>query len=215
MIKRYNDVEIEIEEEDLNRCNVIYKLTFPNEKIYIGQTSQRLRSRLSEHCCYNDNTIKGKAVNKYKSFKCEILYQGEDLDNQEERYINIYKTLERNYGYNLESGGNLNKHLAEETKRKISEANKGRIVSEETKRKIGESSKGRIHSEESKDKIRGVNNPSARSIIVTEIKTGKEIEFNTIIEAARYYDCNRINISNVLGNKSKTFKKKQYTVKYK
>jgi len=45
------------------------------------------------------------------------------------------------------------KHLSEECKRKISEANKGRHFSEEHKRKISEVQKGRHHSEEVKRKI--------------------------------------------------------------
>jgi hypothetical protein len=42
---------------------------------------------------------------------------------------------------------------SEETKRKLSEANKGHTVSEETKKKISEASKGRTHSEEHKRKL--------------------------------------------------------------
>ena len=249
MIKRYNDVEIEIEEEDLNRFNVIYKFTFPNGKIYVGQTSQRLRSRLAKHCCENEDTFKCRAINKYKSFKCEILYQGDDLDIQEIKFIKQYNSIDRNFGYNLESGGNLNKIVSEESRRKMSEAQKGRTISEEHKRKISESNKGkifseetklkiseahkgmkyseeskrkmseahkgRVHSKETKLKMSGINNHNARSIIVTELSTGKEIEFISIAEASLYYDCSTGIISNVLTNRLKTFKKKQYTAKYK
>ena len=42
---------------------------------------------------------------------------------------------------------NVGKHLSEEHKRKLIEANKGKTHSEETKRKIGEASKGKITSE--------------------------------------------------------------------
>lgn len=44
-------------------------------------------------------------------------------------------------------------HHSEETKRKISEANKGRVVSEETKKKIGVANRGRRHSDEARRKI--------------------------------------------------------------
>lgn len=43
--------------------------------------------------------------------------------------------------------------LTEETKRKISESNKGHIVKTETKRKISQANKGRISSEETKRKL--------------------------------------------------------------
>lgn len=44
------------------------------------------------------------------------------------------------------------KPFSEETKRKISEANKGKVFSKERRRKIGEASKGRLHTEEWKRK---------------------------------------------------------------
>lgn len=43
--------------------------------------------------------------------------------------------------------------MTEETRRKISEAHKGRHVTEETKRKISEANKGHRHTEETKKKI--------------------------------------------------------------
>ena len=45
------------------------------------------------------------------------------------------------------------KNRSEETRRKISEANKGKIVSEETRRKLSEAQKGKPHSEETKRKM--------------------------------------------------------------
>jgi hypothetical protein len=45
------------------------------------------------------------------------------------------------------------KNISDETKRKISEANKGRTHSEETKRKLSETQKGKSHSEETKRKM--------------------------------------------------------------
>ena len=53
------------------------------------------------------------------------------------------------------------KHHSEETKRKISEANKGHTVSEETKKKLSESGKGKKHrpfSEETKRKMSEAKN---------------------------------------------------------
>jgi hypothetical protein len=46
---------------------------------------------------------------------------------------------------------------SEETKRKLSEANKGHTVSKETRKKISEASKGKTHSEEHKRKLSEVN----------------------------------------------------------
>ena len=208
MIKIYNDIEVEINKYDLNKSNVVYKFTFPNGKVYIGQTINKLRIRIKSHCynaCNKDRsdfyTLKCNAIKKYKSFKVEVLYQGDDLDIQEIYYINKFNSINKEYGYNLESGGVLNKHHSEETKKKISEANKGRVHSEESKKKISEANKGS-------------KNPSAKPIIVTELSTGIETKFGCIKEAADYYNISRANISLVVSGKQKTFSKKQYIARY-
>lgn len=48
---------------------------------------------------------------------------------------------------------NFGKHLSEDTRRKISEAEKGKLVSEITRKKLSKASKGRYHTEESKKKM--------------------------------------------------------------
>lgn len=58
----------------------------------------------------------------------------------------------------------LKKNVSEETRRKISEANKGKIISDETKHKLSLALKGRIFNKETREKIRqsklGSNNPN-------------------------------------------------------
>lgn len=49
----------------------------------------------------------------------------EALDEKEIEYILLYDTMNRDYGYNLESGGSSNKHMSEESKKKMSEAKQG------------------------------------------------------------------------------------------
>jgi group I intron endonuclease len=75
----------------------------------------------------------------------------DDLNKKEVFYIDYYKSLSPN-GYNLTTGGN-NKRLSEETKRKISESNKGKKASEETIKKLSESHKGIKMSDESRKKL--------------------------------------------------------------
>ena len=220
-IRTYVDVKVYVNTEDIHKKNLVYKLIFPNGKVYIGQTIQLLKDRLYRHCynAFNKKnkdfySIKYNAIRKYMTFKVEVLYQGDELNINEINYIKEYNSINKNFGYNLDSGGNLNKTHSEETKRKISESHKGKKLSEEHKRKIGEAQKGKIVSEETKLKTRGVNNPNAKSIIVTEIKTGIETKFNSIEDASRFYEIRRTSISNTLCGRSKTFKNKQYTAKY-
>lgn len=107
----------------------IYKITnIINNKSYIGQSID-LNRRLKEHKReLNKNNHKNvhlqNAYNKYgkENFKFEILgeYPITDLDNIEKKLIKQYKTDNRQYGYNIEKGGNLNKFIPLETRKKMS-----------------------------------------------------------------------------------------------
>ena len=145
----------------------IYKITnIVNGKVYIGQ-SINIKLRWKDHI----NTLNRKdshsillqrAWDKYKeeNFTFEILELcSEDmLDEIETKYIELYDA--QNNGYNIEPGGNSNKHLSDDTKQKIREARLGRRHTEETCKKMSESRMGknngmygRNHTEESKQKI--------------------------------------------------------------
>lgn len=145
----------------------VYKITNNiNDKVYIGQ-SINIKARWKDHMHTLDRndsrcTLLQRAWNKYgkENFSFEILELCEEdmLDEVEMKYIAIYDS--HNNGYNIELGGNKNKHLSEETKRKISDANRGRVHSEETLKKmsearIGEKNPmyGQMHSEETRRKI--------------------------------------------------------------
>lgn len=132
-----------------------------NKKSYIGQTTKsKLSKRLSGHKCKSKTrrwSLIKKAINKYgaENFTFIVLekdIQEEELDDLERHYIKELNTLVP-IGYNLESGGNKRKKMAEETKRKISESEKGKKLSEEAKQKISLANTGRKLSEETKRKM--------------------------------------------------------------
>lgn len=55
----------------------------------------------------------------------------------EQKYIDYYKSANREFGYNIDpQAASAGKHLSEETKQKISKANKGRKVSREIIEKV-------------------------------------------------------------------------------
>lgn len=95
---------------------VIYKYTFPNGKVYIGQTINP-RSRMVQHLSKSTgprNVGFWRAYKKYGSFEYEELekisapdeYALRDrLNLLEQQYIEEYHSNNRNYGYNLTSGG--------------------------------------------------------------------------------------------------------------
>lgn len=71
-----------------------------------------------------------RSWNKYgeENFEFSIL-EGcpeSQLDEKEIMYIQKYNSMDRQFGYNLDSGGSLNKHMSEESKLKMSDAKKGK-----------------------------------------------------------------------------------------
>lgn len=145
----------------------IYKITnFINGKVYIGQ-SINIKNRWKDHINSLNRkdsscTLLQRAWNKYgeENFSFEILElcSEEMLDEVESKYIDVYDS--RKNGYNIEPGGNINKHLSDETKQKIREAHLGMRASDETKRKMSESRMGeknpmygQTHSESARKKI--------------------------------------------------------------
>jgi group I intron endonuclease len=94
-----------------------------NKKQYVGQTVRNLKKRIREHINGNCGaSLLHKAIKKYGienfkwiSFSCPE----EDLDWQETFLIKELNTLIMS-GYNLDSGGNKNKHHCELTNQKIS-----------------------------------------------------------------------------------------------
>lgn len=83
-----------------------------NNKVYIGQTTQKLSKRFNGHCCYSktDRSINmyiKRAIHKYgrKNFSIELLEECniEDLNQREQYWIKKYDSY--NNGYNLTLGG--------------------------------------------------------------------------------------------------------------
>ena len=123
---------------------IIYKLTSPSNKIYIGQTIKTIEKRFREHLedatrIYKNHCIVlNKSLRKYGGFhfKLEILEEclDEELNEKEIEYILKYDT-QTPKGMNIKLGGSSGKHH-EDTKKRIANSLKGRIVSSETKTKL-------------------------------------------------------------------------------
>lgn len=116
---------------------IVYKHTTPINKVYIGITSQDSSERWRKGEGYRSQMFY-KAIQKYGwgNIKHEILFENltkEEAEQKEIELIHRYKSNHKNYGYNIENGGNsIGKH-SEETKKKIGMKNKGKIVSEESR----------------------------------------------------------------------------------
>lgn len=132
----------------------VYKHTAPNGKIYIGITGRDVERRWQNGKNYKTSPHFNNAIQKYgwDGISHEVLFSclsKEQAEQKEIELIAFYKSNNPQYGYNIENGGNANGKLSEETKRKISEALKGRKVenrrkhTEEEKKRVSEKLKGR------------------------------------------------------------------------
>lgn len=148
-----------------NKIGIYCIENLANNKRYFGQ-SVDIVNRLSKHrTTLRDNRHSNEhlqsAYNKYghDNFKFYIVEECDAsmLDERERYYIALYQTNDREYGYNIEPGGNKNKTLPDETKEKIRMANLGKKPSDETKRKMSASLKGRKLSAEQKKLLRDLH----------------------------------------------------------
>lgn len=163
-----------METNDKKYC--VYMHISPSNKAYIGITSRAPENRWGKNGYrYKRNNHFWNAIQKYgwDNFKHEIFANNLSKDEackMEKMLIALFKTQDREYGYNVAPGGEapmLGLKFSEETKKKMSDNRKGenhwnfgKKTSEETKRKISEAQKGeksqwfgRHHTEEALKKM--------------------------------------------------------------
>lgn len=147
---------------------IIYKATNKiNGNVYIGKTTKDFIKRLNEHKNLGKSGAKKyyfyNAIRKhgFENFEWEIIYDNEGRNIN----LNILNTIEKFFIYqykvsgiklyNTTIGGDgiVGLKFTDEHRKKISEANKGRIHSDETKKLWSSQRKGKKPSEESKLKI--------------------------------------------------------------
>ena len=154
----------------------IYKITNTvTGKFYIG-SAVNIKRRWAEHRSQlgankHGNRHLQNSWNKHgeDSFTFEVLEccEKERLIEREQFYIDNEKPA---YNISPTAGNTLGVKRTDETKRKISEAKKGKVRSDETKRKMSEAKKGeknafygKHHTDESKRKISEAKKGKVRS----------------------------------------------------
>lgn len=169
---------------DTSKVGYVYLVTnHVNGKRYVGLTKTTLRKRWWAHTGIarrGGKTLMAYAIRKYgeASFTIQVLEEVEDvalLPDRERAWIKELNTFAPN-GYNLTSGGDglhdyvptaetiakmlssrQGYHHSEETKRKISAANKGKCrhpISATQREQVSITHKGRERSPEYREKIR-------------------------------------------------------------
>ena len=200
-----------------------------NGKIYIGITMQKPEQRWRYGKGYKTSPHFYAAIQKYgwDNFEHNILFQNltkEKACKKEQELIAKFNSINREFGYNSTSGGEIFV-MNEETKQKISQAmmgNKnglGHPCSEEKKRKISETQKGRTLTEEHKQKLSEAakkrHTPCSKQAKENIRKSSHKKpvyceELDTIFESVQ--ECSRqlgipaTNISKLCGGRGKTLK---------
>lgn len=184
---------------------IVYKHTTPAKKVYIGITSNDVERRWQGGRNYKNNKYFTNAIKKYgwNNIKHEILFSNLTKVNAEKKEIELisfYKSNNKKYGYNIENGGNSTGKLSEETKRKISIANKGkkfknrRKHTEEEKQRVSDKLKGRVSP--MKNKHWSIEQRANVGTAIICVNTGEK--FYSIRDAMRKTGCDKANISRVL-----------------
>ena len=201
-----------------------------NGKVYIGITSQKPEQRWgSQGCNYKSSPHFYSAIQKYgwDNFEHNILFTEltkEQACLKEQELIKEYNSMNREFGYNSTSGGDIFT-MNEETKQKISQAmignqnNLGHPCSEEKKKKISNAQKGREFTEEHKQKLseaaknRHVPCPEEKKQILKEKSHKKPVYceeldkiFESVQECGRQLGIPATNISKLCNGRGKTLK---------
>lgn len=163
----------------------VYQHTTPNGKTYIGITGKKPEQRWANGKGYHTNGYFDNAIKKYgwENIEHKIIKTSltkEEAEQMERDMIAKFKSNEREHGYNITSGGEcIGKHSLE-SRKKMSEkqkghpsAKKGTHLSEKTKKKLSEAHKGmrynigvpfteerKKHLREHHADVRGENNPN-------------------------------------------------------
>lgn len=172
-----------------------------NNKRYVGITKQQPEARWGVNGCnYRESPHLYSAITKYgwDAFDHRIVHDGMTRDDAcllEKHYISFYKTQNPDYGYNVFEGGTA-PSIPEEVRQKMSNSMKGnknclgRVTSEETKRKISEAQKGRPLTEEHKQALRkpkSVTHPCSEELRQKIIAAKKDKKSVVCVETGETY----------------------------
>lgn len=202
-----------------------------NGKIYIGITMQEPERRWGNNGInYKTSPHFYAAIQKYgwNNFDHDILFKNlthDEACSKEQELIEYYNSMNREFGYNSTSGGDVF-IMNEETKQKISHSMMGNTnglghpCSDEKKRKISESQKGRTFTEEHKQKLSTAakqrhvpcseekkkklsqNYPNKRKVYCEEL----DIIYESVQECGRQLGIPATNITKLCNGKGKTLK---------
>ena len=107
------EIPVMIKESEGKKTNIIYMIkNLVDGKVYIGQSGRCFFERYSRQWWKHSsiNPYLKKAINKHKkeNFQITILEKNKnqrDRNRLEKKYIKLYSSTNRNFGYNMQPGG--------------------------------------------------------------------------------------------------------------
>jgi group I intron endonuclease len=128
------------------------------------------------NCVYFYNAIRKYGESRFFVYRLNVAFSKEELDALEVSYIAKFRASDSEYGYNSTLGGGgvvaneatrekfkavnkgegnpmFGRHPSEESRAKMSKAQKGHICSEATKRAVSKASRERVASDETRRKL--------------------------------------------------------------
>ncbi len=108
---------------------------YDHDKYYVGITKQSINRRWRENGKGYETQNFWKVIQKYgwDNIRHEIIADNLSHDEAcelEKKYISLLRTTERDFGYNLTTGGDGNFHWSEESKKKLSRTRTGKYTGE-------------------------------------------------------------------------------------
>ena len=183
----------------------IYKITSPNERIYIGQTRD-FKSRCSDYKSLDKIIKQRRLYNSFIKYGIET-HIIEFIESCEIEELNIYERKWQDY-YDVTSKKGLNCVLVrteekpyvmtEESRLKRSKVHKGKIVSQETRDKLSILRKGvKLHP----DHALAISKGSKIAKIVLDVSSG--IFYDSVAEVGRTFNLDRKVLANQLSGSTK------------
>lgn len=109
-LRIYSDIKVHFDDRYKTTTNVVYKITFPNNSVYIGATSQELRNRIIHHCSHafsesdrRFDCLKNSLIREFREFTVDVLYVGSEYNEKEKQFIAIQR--EKGNCINVADGG--------------------------------------------------------------------------------------------------------------
>lgn len=176
----------------------VYMHVFPNDKVYIGITSQDPPEKrwLDSGIGYKPQPRMWRAIQKYGWQNVEHIIIAryvniETAKNMEIDLISLYDSTNKEHGYNASPGGWI---MGEESKKKLSESCMGRKLTDEHKEKLRLANVGRRPSDKAIERLREYNRtrdyskmvqPNEMPVLQYDVETASFVrEYKSINRAA-------------------------------